>query len=47
MEDVVIKDSDVVGGDIEVQSATKEEGRSTPGSWPSIVTSLSFSTLEV
>jgi hypothetical protein len=47
IEDVVVRDSDVVGEDIEVQSAAKEEGGSTPGSWPSVVTSPSFSTPEV
>jgi hypothetical protein len=47
MEDVIVRDSDVVGEDIEVQSAAEEEGGSTPGSWPSVVTSPSFSTLEV
>jgi hypothetical protein len=46
IEDVVIRDSDIVGGDIEVQSAAEEEGGLTPGSWPSIVTSPSFSTPE-
>jgi hypothetical protein len=47
IEDIVVRDSDVLGEDIEVQPAAEEESGSTPGSWPSVVTSPSFSTLEV
>jgi hypothetical protein len=32
IEDIIVRDSDVVGEDIDVQSATEGEGGSTPGS---------------